>query len=85
MSFVEPSGSPPDPITDLKTQIKQRYLGLFGIHAIGCRRATNTIRIYATPGDERLEPTVEAVRVEIAPVHLELILEAEPRVQVSSN
>ncbi len=70
-------------LLQVKAEVSERFLGKLGIHSIGCRHSNQTIRVYASPGDDRLLPEMDQLQNEVRPFQLEVILEQSPSIQHS--
>ncbi len=73
--------SQPPAIRDVKQQVRAKYLGKYGIHAVGVRIAQNAIRVYATRGMQEQQDGFEQIREDIAPCTLDIVFEDRPTIQ----
>jgi hypothetical protein len=81
MTSASQSSSPnPPSLSELKRQIRGKYLGKFGIHAVGVRSNDNAIRVYATPGGKGQDQGLAQIRKEIEPCKLDVVFEERPTI-----
>jgi hypothetical protein len=60
--------------------LRGKYLGKYGIHAIGARSKEDAICVYLTPGADQQETVLQRLKSDVAPHHLVVVEEQPPRV-----
>ena len=61
-------------LRELKRRVRSRYLGKHGVHAVGTHPASDTLRVYVTPGTDPRDPAFRSLESDLAPHRLEVIV-----------
>lgn len=83
MSPSEASGSGPagrSELSELKRRLRSKYLGKYGIHALGIRSSEDAICVYLSPGADDQESGLRLLRNDVAPHGLVVVQEEAPRI-----
>ena len=70
-----------DTLDGVKRRLRDRYLGVAGIHGLGLNHAAGAVRVYCDLGDcaER-QAVLERLRSDAAPFTIEIVSEPPPRI-----
>jgi hypothetical protein len=67
-------------LSDVKKEIRDTFLGKYGIHGVGIKPLNNTVRLYISKESDDLGAAMESLKSMCAPFSLELVIEEEPTI-----
>lgn len=65
-------------LNELKRQIREKYLGRFGIHGVGARSLEQKIRIYGTGNAAQYKAEFDQLCTDAEPYEVEFIFDEAP-------
>jgi hypothetical protein len=71
-------------LSDVKKEVRDTFLGKYGIHGVGIKASNNTVRIYISEESDDLKAAMDSLKLICAPFSLELVIEEEPKVHQHS-
>ena len=67
-------------LSDVKKEVRDAFLGKYGIHGVGIKQSNNAVRIYASSESDDLKAAMNSLKLMCNPFSLELVIEEKPKV-----